>query len=79
MSFKAFVIMDSPTEKTANMVRTLRKKPGVISVDRVEDSPQLIIVVEARERRELAELTVQAISAADSMATIMQLFTATSG
>ena len=79
MSFKAFVIMDSPTEKTANMVRTLRKKPGVVSVDRIEDSPQLIVVVEARERRKLAELTVQAISAADSMVTIMQLLTATSG
>ncbi len=78
MSFKAYVIMDSPAEKTANMVRTLRKKPGVVSVDRIEDSPQVIMVVEAPERRRLAKLTVQAISSADSIATVMQLLTATS-
>jgi nitrate reductase NapAB chaperone NapD len=79
MSYKAYVIIDSPAEKTANIVSTLLKKPGVVSVDLVEDSPQLIVVVEARGRRKLAELTVKPISAADSMATIMQLVTTTSG
>ena len=79
MSFKAYVIMDSPSEKTATMVRALRKKPGVVSVDLVEDSPQIILVVEAQERKRLAELTVQAISSADSMPMVMQLVTATSG
>jgi hypothetical protein len=78
MSFKAYVIMDSPDEKTARMVRTLRKRPGVVSVDLLEDSPQLIMVVEAPQRKKLAKLTVRAISSADSMATVTQLLTATS-
>jgi len=78
MSFKAFVIMDSPAEKTANMIRTLRKKTGVVSVDLVEDSQQVIMVVEAPERRRLAKLTVQAISSADRIATVLHLLTATS-
>jgi hypothetical protein len=79
MSFKAYVIMDSPAEKAARMVRTLRNRPGVVSVDLLEDSPQLIMVVEASQRKKLAKLTVRAISSADSMATVTQLLTAISG
>jgi hypothetical protein len=79
MSFKAYVIMDSPAEKAARMVKTLRSHPGVVSVDLLEDSPQLIMVVEAPKRKKLAKLTVHAISSADSMATVTQLLTATSG
>lgn len=78
MTFKAYVIMDSPAEKTAQMVRALRSRPGVVSVDLLEDVPQLIMVVEAPQRKQLAKLTLQAISSADSMATVMQLLTATS-
>jgi hypothetical protein len=79
MTFKAYVIMDSPAEKAARMVRTLRNRPGVVSVDLLEDSPQLIMVVEAPQRKKLAKLTVHAISSADSMATVTQLLTTTSG
>ena len=71
--------MDSPAEKTAQMVKTLRKKPGVVSVDLLEDSPQLIMVVQASQRKRLAQLTIQAICSADNMAAIMQLLTTTSG
>jgi nitrate reductase NapAB chaperone NapD len=79
MSFKAYVIMDSPAQKTAQIVKTLRNRPGVVSVDLLEDSPQLIIVVEAPRRKKLAELTVQAISSANSMSAVMQLLPATTG
>jgi hypothetical protein len=79
MSYKAYVIMDSPAEKAARMVETLRGRPGVVSVDLLEDSPQLIMVVEAAQRKKLAKLTVHAISSADNMATVTQLITATSG
>jgi len=70
--------MDSPAEKTAQMVRALQDRPGVVSVDLVEDVPQLIMVLEAPQRKRLAKLTLQAISSADSMAAILQLLLATS-
>ena len=79
MSFKAYVVIYGNEGKISKMVRTLRKKPGVVSVDLLEDSPQLIMVVEAPERKKLAKLTIDAISSAEKVPTVMQLLTATSG
>jgi nitrate reductase NapAB chaperone NapD len=78
MSFRAYVILDSPAEKTAQMVKTLRNKPGVVSVDLLDDSAQLMMVVEATQRKKLAKLTIRAISSADSITTVMQLLITTS-
>ena len=78
MSFKAYIIMESPTEKTAKLVSTLRNRPGVVTIDVLEDSPQLIMVIEAPERKKLAKLTVQAISAIDSITSVTQLLPASS-
>jgi hypothetical protein len=78
MIFKAYVIIESSAEKTTQVVRTLRNKPGVVTVDMLEDSPRVIMVVEAPERDKLAKLTVQAISSADSMADVIQMLAVTS-
>jgi hypothetical protein len=78
MSFKAYAIIESSAEKTTQVVRTLHNKPGVVTVDILEDSPRVIMVVEAPERDKLAKLTVQAISSADSMADVIQMLAATS-
>lgn len=78
MSFKAYVILDSPVDKTAQLAKALRHRPGVVTVDFLEDSPRLIMVVEAPERKKLAKLTVQAISSTDTMTDVTQLLTATS-
>ena len=78
MSYKAYVILDSPAERTAHIVKTLRNRPGVICVDLLDDSTELIMVVEAAQRKKLAKLTIQAISSADNMTTVMKLFTTTS-
>jgi len=78
MSYKAYVILDSPAEKTAQMIKALKNRPGVVSVDLVDDSNELMMVVEAPQRKKLAKLTIQAISSADHMATVMKLLTTTS-
>jgi hypothetical protein len=73
MSFKAYVILESPAERTAKLVRTLRNLPGVVTADKLKDPPRVIMVLKAPERKKLAELTVSAVSSSDSMADVTQL------
>jgi hypothetical protein len=56
--------VDGEAEQVA---RTLRVKPGVVMADLVEGPPDVIMVVEASERRELAELTNWALASVETM------------
>lgn len=51
----------------------LKTKAGVITVDVLDGYPNLIAILEAESRQELAELTAQAIDSVETMTKSLQL------
>lgn len=73
---KAYVLMDVAEGKCEQVTQTLANNPGVTMVDRLEEPPQVIMVVQAAEQRKLAELTVDAVSRVENMALDIQFLPA---
>lgn len=61
MCAKAYVFIDVNSGKSEQVIKTLRSKPGVVAVDNVEGPPDVIMIVEATKRQELANLTIEAM------------------
>ncbi len=51
----------------------MRGKPGVVKADLLEGPPDVIVVVEASNRQELAELTMQVLASVETMTEHLQL------
>ncbi len=77
MSNRVYVLVDVLQGELAEAVRTLRGRPGVAMVDVVEGPPDIIMVVEARGRRRLADLTIKAINSVESVTKELQLLPVT--
>lgn len=73
MGTKVYVLLDIIEGKLEQVVQTLRGKPGVVGVDLLEGSPNVIVVVEAPERKKLAEQTIQALASVETMTEGVQL------
>ena len=67
MSDKAYILLDIVAGKAEQVTEVLRENPGVVMVDALEGPPDVIIVVEAVERQQLARLTVQALASVETM------------
>ena len=59
MSARAYVLLDIDNTKIKEAASTLRNMRGVRTVDMLEGSPNLVVVVQARNRQRLAEVTNQ--------------------
>ena len=77
MSAKAYVLLNVVHEKQEQVVRALRGKLGVLMVDVVEGPPDVVVVLEARNRQKLAKLTVQALALVETMTEELQLLPTT--
>ncbi|MFH0769072.1 MAG: hypothetical protein V1932_05855 [Chloroflexota bacterium] len=77
MSARVYVLLDVVQEELAEVVQTLRGKPGVAMADVVEGSHDIIMVVEARGRQRLADLTIKAIGSVESMTKELELLLVT--
>ena len=67
MDFRAYLLLHVMEEKSKEVARVLRQKPGVLMADIVEGPPDVIAIIEAPERKVLADLTVQALSSVENM------------
>lgn len=67
MGAKVYVLLDIIEGKLDQVVQTLQGKPGVMEVDLLEGSPNVVMVVEAPERKKLAERTIQALASVETM------------
>jgi len=67
MDFRAYLLLHVAEEKSKEVARLLRQKPGVLMADIVEGPPDVIAIIEASERKVLADLTVQALSSVENM------------
>lgn len=77
MNARVYVLLEVVQGKLAEAVRTLRDRPGVITADIVEGPPDIVMVLEARQRRRLAELTVEALNSIEGVTENMQLLPVT--
>jgi hypothetical protein len=67
MDFRAYLLLQVVEEKSKEVAQVLRHKPGVLMADIVEGPPDVIAIIEASERKMLADLTVQALSSVENM------------
>lgn len=66
-SVRAYVLLHLAKGDPERVAQALRHKPGVLMSDPLEGPPDVILVVEASERQELADLTVNALSSVENM------------
>ena len=64
---RAYVLIDAAEGKAQQVFMTLREKPGIALVDYVEGPPDVIMVTEAAERQELADLIIQALTSVEDL------------
>jgi hypothetical protein len=67
MSPRVYVLLDIIAGKSGQVTQALRSKPGVILADELEEQSKAIMVVQAADQQELAELTIQAFNSVESM------------
>ena len=73
MNDKVYILLDVVDGKTNRVVKTMRKTPGVVTVEALEGSPNVILVMEAADRQRLAKIAVQALTLVGKMAERIQL------
>jgi len=72
MCARIYVLIDAADERADEMLATLRHRPGITQVDRVEGPPDIIMIMEADEVRELATMTVQAMASVEHLTSGIQ-------
>ncbi|MDD4859713.1 MAG: hypothetical protein PHR56_05860 [Dehalococcoidales bacterium] len=73
MSARAYLLLNILEGKSEQVARLLRGKPGVLSADALEGRPDVIVMVEAADRRTLAEMIMPAISSIDQVTEDLRL------
>lgn len=64
---KVFVLLDVVEGEPEEVAQMLRGKPGVIMTEVLEGPPDLIIIMEALKRQQLAQLTLQVLASVETM------------
>jgi hypothetical protein len=76
---RVYVILDVTAGKAGWVAQTLRRQPGVLLADEIEELPHVVLVLEAPSRQKLAESTVKALSSVESATDDVQLLPANNG
>ena len=64
---RAYILLDIVDDKAEQAIKVLRKNPSVVIADALEGPPDVIIVMEAPERQQLAKLTIQVLAPLESI------------
>lgn len=73
MNAKVYVLLCVKEGKSEQAVQTLRGKAGVRLLDVLEGPPDVVMMVQARERHRLAELTIEAVASVEHLTEDLQL------
>ncbi len=73
MSARAYVLLDVRDTKSEEVARALRATPGVVIADLLEGPPDVVIVIEASNRKKLAGFIIQALASVETMTEGLQL------
>jgi hypothetical protein len=67
MSDRAYILLNIADGKAEQVTKVLRESPGVVMADALEGPPDVIIMMEASERQQLAKLTIQALASVETI------------
>ncbi len=67
------LILDAIETKACEVAQTLENKSGVRKVDILEGSPGLIVLIQARNRQQLADFTNKALASVEMVTDNWQL------
>ena len=79
MSPRVYILLDTVEGKAEEVVEILRGTAGVKLVDVLEGRPNVVMVLQARSRRELAELTNRALASVGKVTEGLQLLPSANG
>ena len=64
---RTYVLLRTVDGDSKRVLGALRCKEGVVSADPVEGSHNIVLLIEAAERQQLAELTITALDSVNTM------------
>lgn len=67
MSARAYILIKTVDGKAHEVVRILRRRLGIVSVDCVEGSPDIVVRMEAEDNQKLADLTIKALTSVENL------------
>lgn len=73
MAARAYVLIKSASDNSRKMAKILKAKPGIVMIELLEGSPDLLVVTEASDRQYLAKLTIKALASVENMTESLQL------
>lgn len=76
MCIRAYLVLQTVGKKSQQVVSELSSKPGVVMVDLLEGSPDLIIVLEAAQRQDLGAYIMKALDSVESITEDLRFFIA---
>jgi nitrate reductase NapAB chaperone NapD len=74
MCIRAYLVLQPDGDKSREIISDLLNKPGIVTVDLLEGSPNLIVVVEAEKRQELFGFIMQALDSIESITKDLRFF-----
>jgi hypothetical protein len=72
MSERAYILIYSLEGRASEIIKALEKQPGVVTLDHVDGSPDIIMVIEENDRVKLARLAVTLLNIIDNFTADMQ-------
>lgn len=76
---RVYILLDVIEGKAEEAAETLRGNPGVRLADVLEGRPNVVAVLEARSRRQLAELTNHALALVEGVTENLQMLPTVNG
>ena len=67
MSHRVYVLLDIVDGKAEQVVHVLQKISCVLMMDALEGSPDIVVVIEAPEREQLAKWTIDALASVEML------------
>ena len=67
MSEGVYILIDVTEGKAGQVAETLRGQPGVKMIDLLEGPPDVVVILQARSRQKLAELTNRALALVENI------------
>ncbi len=76
---RAYILLEIAPGRTEEALRALRSSPGVLLADRLEGWPDIIVAVEAPDRRSLARTVLPVMACVETITEDLQLLVSQNG
>ena len=67
MSIKLYLLLDIVNPGYEEVVKVLRNKPGITSIEVLEGPPDILVVIKARTRRQAANYMINTLNSVDDV------------